>query len=325
MAEQISLLVTGGAGFIGSHFVRYALRHHPHWEVRVLDRLTYAGHMENLDAVMDRITFIQGDVADPPAVRQAMKGCRYVVNFAAESHVDRSLKDPAPFAQTNVLGTLVLLEAAHHGGVRRFLQISTDEVYGELPKGSPPSREGDPFRPRSPYAAAKAGAEHLVMSFATSFGMDAVFTRGANTYGPNQHPEKIIPLFIVRALTGGPLPVYGDGLAVRDYLHVLDHCRGIDRVLMKGAPGEAYNLGTRSQIPALEVARRIVHLAGAHEDQIAFVADRPGHDQRYEVDPGRAESLGWSAQIPFEDGLRRTFSWYRSHRSWWEPLLTRAR
>ncbi|AEB12583.1 dTDP-glucose 4,6-dehydratase [Marinithermus hydrothermalis] len=317
------VLITGGAGFIGSNYVRYALAHHPEWEVVVLDKLTYAGNLENLEGVMDRITFIQGDIANPEDARRAMAGADAVVNFAAESHVDRSLLDPRPFVKTNVEGTLVLLEEARRAGVKRFLQVSTDEVYGDLSGTERHSVETDPLRPRSPYAASKAGAEHLVFAYGVSYGLEVVVTRGSNTYGPYQYPEKIIPLFITNALEGKPLPVYGDGSAVRDYLHVEDHCAGIDLVLHKGTAGEAYNLGARLAVRGVEVAERVLGLLGKPRELIRFVADRPGHDYRYSVDPSKAEALGWERRWSFEAGLRQTVRWYVEHAGWWRRAKER--
>jgi len=314
------VLITGGAGFIGSNYVRYALRHHPEWEVVVLDKLAYAGNLENLEDVMGRITFIRGDIANPEDVRRAMEGMDAVLNFAAESHVDRSLLDPRPFVKTNVEGTLVLLEEARRAGVKRFLHVSTDEVYGDLSGTDRHSLETDPLRPRSPYAASKAGAEHMVFAYGISYGLDVVVTRGSNTYGPYQYPEKIIPLFITNALDDKPLPLYGDGSAVRDYMHVEDHCAGIDLVLHKGKAGEAYNLGARLEVPGVEVAERVLELLGKPRDLIRFVPDRPGHDYRYSVDPSKAEALGWRRKWTFAEGLRQTVRWYVENEGWWRRV-----
>ncbi len=320
MAEYTNVLVTGGAGFIGSNYVQYALQQHPSWELVVLDKLTYAGNLENLEPVLDRITFVQGDIADPDAVQTAMEGVEAVLNFAAESHVDRSLLDARPFVQTNVEGTLVLLDAALRNGVKRFLHVSTDEVYGDLSGTDTHSRETDPFRPRSPYAASKAAAEHLVFSYGISFGLDVVVTRGSNTYGPYQYPEKIIPLFITNALEGKPLPLYGDGSAVRDYMHAHDHAAGIDTVLHRGVAGEAYNLGRRLEVPGTVVARTILDLLDKPHDLITFVPDRPGHDYRYAVDPSKAEALGWAPRWSFADGMAQTVAWYLEQEGWWQRV-----
>jgi len=325
MRKISAVLVTGGAGFIGSNFVRYALNRHPDWRVTVLDKLTYAGNLANLEDTRDRITFLEGDIADRLTVRRAMHGVDAVVNFAAESHVDRSLLDAAPFVRTNVEGVLVLLEETRRVTDVRLLQVSTDEVYGDMSKRNGHSREDDPLRPRSPYAATKAGAEHLVSSYHASYQLDLVTVRGSNTYGPYQYPEKIIPLFITNALAGMPLPVYGDGSAVRDYMHVHDHCAGIDLVLHDGVSGECYNLGARLQISGVDVARRVLHILNKPADLIRFVEDRPGHDYRYSVDPSKAESLGWQRQYTFDHGLSETIAWYASHTAWWEQVrLTRG-
>lgn len=320
MVKFSSVLVTGGAGFIGSNFVHYALAHHPEWKVVVLDKLTYAGNMENLQDVSERITFVQGDIADPEIVHKAMQGVEAVVHFAAESHVDRSLLDSRPFVRTNLEGTLVLLEEARKSGVKRFLHISTDEVYGDLFGTTRHSLETDVLAPRSPYAATKAGAEHLVFSYGISYGLDVVVTRGSNTYGGYQYPEKIIPLFVTNAMDNKPLPLYGKGAAVRDYMHVEDHCGGVDCVLHEGKTGTAYNLGAKLEISGCEVAERILTTLGKPRTLIQFVTDRPGHDYRYSVDPARAESLGWQRKWDFPKGLEQTVSWYLSHEGWWRRV-----
>lgn len=321
VAKQFKrVVVTGGAGFIGSNFVHHALAQHPDWEVVVLDKLTYAGNLDNLLPVKDRIRFVHGDIASPEDVAAAMEGADAVVNFAAESHVDRSLMDSRPFIKTNVEGVVVLLEAARKAGLKRFLHVSTDEVYGDLVGTDRLSLETDRFAPRSPYAASKAAAEHLVFAYGISHGLDVVVTRGSNTYGPYQYPEKIIPLFVTNALEGKPLPLYGTGTAVRDYMHALDHCAGIDLVLHEGQSGEAYNLGARMEVTGVEVAQAICRLLGKSEELIRFVTDRPGHDYRYAVDPSKAESLGWVRQYRFEDGLAETVRWYVENESWWRKV-----
>lgn len=314
------VVVTGGAGFIGANYVHYVLSAHPEWQIVVLDKLTYAGNLENLEAVMHRIEFIQGDIANPADAQKALQGADAVLNFAAESHVDRSLLDPRPFVRTNVEGTLVLLEEARKAGVRRFLHVSTDEVYGDLRGSDRHSLEGDPLRPRSPYAASKAAAEHLVFSYGVSYGLDVVVTRGSNTYGPYQYPEKIIPLFITNALEDRPLPIYGDGSAVRDYMHALDHAAGIDLVLHRGTAGEAYNLGAREQISGVPVADAILEALGKPLSLKQFVADRPGHDYRYSVDPSKAEALGWVRRYSFSRGLAETIEWYVQNPGWWRRV-----
>ncbi|MFN9534518.1 MAG: dTDP-glucose 4,6-dehydratase, partial [Pseudanabaena sp.] len=277
------ILVTGGAGFIGSNYVHYALDHHPTWEIVVLDKLTYAGNLDNLKDIRDRITFIQGDIANPEDVEKAVHSVDAILNFAAESHVDRSLRDPLPFIRTNIEGTLLLLEAARKHQIKRFLHVSTDEVYGDLVGIDRHSLESDTLSPRSPYAASKAGAEHLVFSYGISYGLDVVITRGSNTYGLYQYPEKIIPLFITNALESKSLPIYGDGSAVRDYLYVEDHCSGIDTVLHAGMSGKAYNLGARMEVNGIEVAQTILGLLDRPESLMQYVSDRPGHDYRYSV------------------------------------------
>ncbi len=320
MAEFKKVLITGGAGFIGSNYVHHCLAAHPDWQLVVLDKLTYAGNMENLQSVLEKIEFVQGDISDPEVVSQAMREVDLVVNFAAETHVDRSLVDSSPFVRTNVEGTLVLLEAARHLGVKRFCHISTDEVYGDLVGMDERSTESSRFRPRSPYAATKAAAEHLVFSYGISYGLDVVITRGSNNYGPCQYPEKIIPLFITNAAEDTPLPLYNDGSAVRDYIHVLDHCAGIDVVIDKGETGSAYNLGAGSEISGREVAETILELMGKGRELITFVSDRPGHDYRYAMDVSAAQSLGWCPTRQFKDGLAQTIQWYQDNESWWRAV-----
>ena len=317
------VLITGGAGFIGSNYVRYLIKRRPSLEIVVLDKLTYAGNLENLRGVFEKITFIKGDIAHPEHVRRAMRGVDAVLNLAAESHVDRSLAVPRPFVRTNVEGTLVMLEEARRARVKRFLQVSTDEVYGDLSGTNRHSLETDPLRPSSPYAASKASADHMALAYGISFGLDVVVTRGSNTYGPNQYPEKIIPLFITNALDDKPLPVYGDGSAVRDYMYVEDHCAGIDLVLHKGKAGEVYNLGARLEVPGVEVAERVLKLLGKPRDLIHFVPDRPGHDYRYSVDPSKAETLGWARKWTLAEGLRQTVRWYVENEGWWRELKKR--
>jgi len=317
------VLVTGGAGFIGSNYVHYALKHHPTWQIVVLDKLTYAGNLDNLKDICDRITFIQGDIANPDDVEKAIQsinGVDAILNFAAESHVDRSLRDPLPFIRTNIEGTLQLLEAARKHQIKRFLHVSTDEVYGDLVGCDRHSLETDPLSPRSPYAASKAGAEHLVFSYGISYGLDVVITRGSNTYGLYQYPEKIIPLFITNALESKSLPIYGDGSAVRDYLYVEDHCSGIDTVLHAGTSGKAYNLGARMEVNGIEVAQTILGLLERPTSLMQSVSDRPGHDYRYSVDPSATEALGWQRQWNFQNGMAQTVAWYQQNRDWWQVV-----
>jgi dTDP-glucose 4,6-dehydratase len=317
------LFVAGGAGFIGSNFVRLALTRWPDDDLVVYDALTYAGNMANLEGVLDdpRVTFVHGDIREAASVRSAMAGCARVVNFAAETHVDRSILDPSRFVETDVEGTRVLLEAARDEGVTRYLQVSTDEVYGDV---EPPHRstESDPLRPRSPYSASKAGGDLMVGAYHATFGVPALITRGSNTYGPYQYPEKLIPLFITNALQGRPLPIYGDGMQMRDWLAVSDHCSGIATVLDRGAPGEVYNLGAGNERPNLEVIEAILRLTDADPSLLRHVPDRPGHDRRYALDSSKARALGWTPAASFEDGLAATVSWYRAHRDWWEPIVS---
>lgn len=317
------LLVTGGCGFIGSNFVRYMLQQHEDVEIWNLDLLTYAGNPENLKDVEGdpRYHFVHGDIADRAVVDRVLaEGIDAVVNFAAESHVDRSIHDSTPFVRTNVLGTQVLLDASRKAGVKRYIQISTDEVYGSLgPTGY--FTEETPLAPNSPYSASKAGADLLVRAFHHTFGFPGIITRCSNNYGPYQFPEKLIPLFISNALKDEPLPVYGDGLQVRDWIHVLDHCRAIDLVLQKGVPGEVYNIGGRCEKTNLEVTRAILRILNKPESLIRFVQDRPGHDRRYAIDCSKIErELGWRPQIDFEEGLRATVEWYQQHQDWVERV-----
>jgi dTDP-glucose 4,6-dehydratase len=314
----VRLLVTGGAGFIGSTYVRNHLAAHPDDEVVVLDKLTYAGRRENLaDADPERLRFVEGDIADREVVAGAVAGCEAVVNFAAESHVDRSIADPDAFIQTDVFGTFVLLEAARDAGIRH-LQISTDEVYGSIEEGS--FTESSPLDPSSPYSASKAGGDLLVSAFRHTYGADSLIVRASNNYGPYQHPEKLIPLMCLNALAGDPLPVYGDGMQVRNWLFVEDFARAIDVVLERGEAGEVYNVGGPDEKPNIEVVRHILELSGRDESLIEHVGDRPGHDRRYSLSAARAEGLGWRAQVGFEEGIERTVAWYRDNEEWWGPI-----
>lgn len=314
------LLVTGGAGFIGSNYVRHVLREHPADEVVVLDKLTYAGRLENLADVSEnpRFTFVHGAIEDREAVDAALADCDAVVNFAAESHVDRSIEDPEAFITTDVIGTHVLLEAARAAGVGRYLQVSTDEVYGSIEEGS--FTETSPIDPSSPYSASKAGGDMLVQAYFRTYGMPALICRASNNYGPYQYPEKLIPLCILNALAGDKLPVYGDGMQVRNWLHVEDHCSGIDTVLREGAEGEVYNIGGPDECPNIEVVRRILELTGRDESLIEHVTDRPGHDRRYSLSSDKTRSLGWEAKVRFDEGLAQTVEWYREHEEWWAPI-----
>ncbi len=314
------VLITGGAGFIGSNYVHYVLREHPDYEVVVLDKLTYAGNPDNLkDIPADSgYRFVKGDVCDHEVVNGAMDGCDYVVNFAAETHVDRSIVDPGSFITTDVYGTHVLLEAARRFGVERFLQVSTDEVYGSVPEGF--SKEGDPLHPSSPYSASKAGGELMASAYHTTYGLPVVVTRGSNTYGPNQYPEKLIPLFVTNALDDIPLPVYGDGLNRRDWIYVLDHCAGIDFALHHGEAGETYNVGGGNERTNMEITHLVLELLEKPSDLITYVKDRPGHDRRYALDCSKLQSLGWSPAYGFHEAMAETARWYVENRWWWEKI-----
>jgi dTDP-glucose 4,6-dehydratase len=314
------LIVTGGAGFIGSTFVRRVLDRHPDVRVCVLDKLTYAGNRANLaDVESDpRFTFVQGDIADAEVVDRLAADADAIVNFAAESHVDRSIEEPDAFIRTDVYGTFVLLEAARRHGHRRYLQISTDEVYGDVPTGS--STEADALRPRSPYSASKAGGDLLVGAYHATYGLPTLLTRASNNFGPFQYPEKIIPLFITNAIDGEPLPLYGDGLQVRDWLYVDDHCDALETVLAHGAPGGTYNVGAGNELTNLELTRTILKVLDRPMELVRAVADRPGHDRRYSVDCSRLRSLGWQPAHSFDDALRHTVDWYQRREDWWRPL-----
>ncbi len=316
-------VVTGGAGFIGSNFVRLALDTVPGLAVVDIDLLTYAGNLENLAGVPeDRHTFIRADITDPQAMAAAIpEGADALVHFAAETHVDRSILGPLAFVRTNVLGTQVLLDAARARGVRRFLQVSTDEVYGSLEPDEPAFTEDLALAPSSPYAASKAGADLLVLAAHHTYGQDVVVTRCSNNYGPYQFPEKLIPLMLSNALEDKPLPVYGDGRQVRDWIYTEDHSRAILAAVARGRPGRIYNIGARSERCNIDLVRELLRQVGKGESLIRFVKDRPGHDRRYAIDPARAETeLGWRPQVPFEDGLRRTIRWYREHADWWRRV-----
>jgi dTDP-glucose 4,6-dehydratase len=310
----MKLLVCGGAGFIGSNFVRLRERDHGD-EVVVLDKLTYAGRRENLAGTGARL--VVGGIEDPEAVADAMEGADAVVNFAAETHVDRSIAEPDAFVRTHSIGTYVLLEAARERGLR-YVQVSTDEVYGSIEEGS--FTEESPLAPSSPYSATKAGADLLVQSYRHTFGLETLIARGSNNYGPYQYPEKLIPLMVLNALHGDSLPVYGDGQQVRNWIYVEDFARGIGAVLERGVPGEVYNVGGPDEAPNLEVVQRIIEYTGADESLIAYVADRPGHDRRYSLSSDKVRDLGWEPQVRFADGLERTVAWYRDNPAWWEPI-----
>ncbi|MBV8734067.1 MAG: dTDP-glucose 4,6-dehydratase [Solirubrobacterales bacterium] len=310
------LLVCGGAGFIGSTFVRLRVSEHGD-DVTVLDKLTYAGRRENLHDVQSGIRFVHGAIEDPIAVADAVAGCDAIVNFAAETHVDRSISGPEAFIMTNMQGTHVLLEAARERGLR-YVQVSTDEVYGSIESGS--FTERSPLAPSSPYSATKTGGDLLVSSYFHTYGLETLICRGSNNYGPYQYPEKLIPLMILNAMSGDHLPVYGDGRNVRNWLFVEDFGRGIGHVLAHGKAGEVYNCGGPDECENLHVVRRILELAGADESLIEFVTDRPGHDRRYSLSCAKLQALGWSARVRFDEGLARTVAWYRDNPWWWEPV-----
>jgi dTDP-glucose 4,6-dehydratase len=314
----MKILITGGAGFIGSNFIRYVLGARKNFSVVNLDKLTYAGNLANLESVADNpnYLFVKGDICDPVAVETAMRGCDAVIHFAAESHVDRSIYEPAPVIQTNVTGTFILLEVARKMSVSRFVHISTDEVYGDIPTGIF-ADENFPLQPSSPYSASKAASDLLVRSYVRTYKFPAVITRSSNNYGPYQFPEKFVPLMITNALGAKALPVYGDGKQERDWLHVEDNCRGILAVMEKGKIGEVYNLGGLDLDENLGMVRRILELTGNPESLVSYVQDRPGHDRRYALNCTKSEKeLGWRPQIALEDGLRRTIEWYQSRSDW---------
>jgi dTDP-glucose 4,6-dehydratase len=318
---MVEILVTGGAGFIGSNFVRHALAAHPDWRVTTLDKLTYAGRLENLREVEGnpRHRFVRGDIADAAVAAPLVSAAEIVVHFAAETHVDRSILGAGDFITTDVFGTFVLLEAARHAPrLRRFVQISTDEVYGSVETGL--SRETDEIKPRNPYAASKAGADRLAYSFWATYGTPVVVTRASNNYGPNQFPEKVIPLFITNALDEIPVPLYGDGLNVRDWLHVSDHCRALDLLIARGEPGEVYNIGGGHEVTNLDLTHQILGLLDRPASLVSPVPDRPGHDRRYALDTTKLRSLGWRPEVPFDEGLRATVDWYRANEGWWRPI-----
>jgi len=313
------LLVTGGAGFIGSNFVHHVLKEHSDYEITVLDKLTYAGRKENLQDVWDKITFIQGDITKKEDVAKSGRDCDCIVNFAAETHVDRSILDAGTFVLTDVLGVYNLLEAARKFNVSKFVQISTDEVYGDILKGS--FKETDRLNPRNPYSASKAGAELLCRAYFETYGLFVTLTRSSNNYGPNQHPEKLIPKSIIHALLNQPIPVYGAGKNIRDWLYVEDNCEAIDRVLHDGKSGEIYNVAGNQELENLQVVKTILKLAGKPESLIEFVKDRPGHDLRYSINADKISALGWKPRTKFEAGIKKTLQWYKQNVEWWRPTI----
>ena len=322
----MKLVVTGGAGFIGSNFIRYMLARHPRYTLRNLDKLTYSGNLHTLRDVKKnrRHILVRGDIGNPRTAREIMKGADAVVHFAAESHVDRSIMDSSVFVKTNVLGTQCLLDAARHAGVKRFVLVSTDEVYGSAAAGEKFTEES-PLAPNSPYAASKTGADLLARAYFRTYRFPVIITRCTNNYGPYQYPEKFIPLIITRAMRGESIPVYGDGLQVRDWIHVTDHCTGLDAALHKGREGEIYNLGAGNEWPNLEIARRILQLVGKPDSLLTYVQDRPGHDRRYALNSDKAgRELAWTPQISLEDGLRQTVEWYMANGEWIRRVAART-
>ena len=315
----MKILVTGGAGFIGSNFVRYMLNEHPDHELVVLDKLTYAGRLENLQDVLEEIAFIKGDICNKRDVERAIKDCNAILNFAAETHVDRSIIDAGDFVRTDVLGTYHLLEASRKFNIEKFIQISTDEVYGSIETGS--FKETDPLKPNSPYSASKAGADMLVRSYHRTYGLPTLITRSSNNYGPFQFPEKIIPLFITNLIQGKKVPLYGDGLNIRDWLYVLDNCRAIDLVFQKGKLGEIYNIGGGYEITNLELTKKILKLMNKTKEFIEYVPDRLGHDRRYSLNCEKIRKLGWKPETDFNNGLKKTIMWYKENKWWWRKLI----
>ena len=318
---MVDVLVTGGAGFIGSNFVRYALGAHPDWRVTTLDKLTYAGRRENLHDVMDnpRHAFVHGDIADAVVSGPLVERSEIVVHFAAETHVDRSIMGAGDFIRTDVEGTFVLLEAARRAKkLRRFVQISTDEVYGSVPTGA--SVETDELKPRNPYAASKAGADRLAYSYWATYQLPVIITRASNNYGSYQFPEKVLPLFVTNAIDDIPVPLYGDGKNVRDWLHVLDHCRAVDVLIDRATDGEVYNIGGGNDVMNIDLTHRILDALGKPRSLIKPVADRPGHDRRYCLDTTKLRGIGWTPQVSFETGLVDAVKWYQQNEWWWRPI-----
>ncbi|MDP3964078.1 MAG: dTDP-glucose 4,6-dehydratase [bacterium] len=317
----MKFLITGGAGFMGSNFIRYLLDNYPEAEIVNFDKLTYAGNLENLKDVKDnsRYEFVRGDIADAKAVAEVMeRGIEVVINFAAETHVDRSILGPRDFIMTDVLGTYTLLEAARNKEIKRYVQISTDEVFGSVEEGE--FSEQSPFEPNSPYSASKAGGDHMVRAYWKTYGLPTIVTHSCNFYGPYQYPEKLIPLFITNLLEGKKVPVYGNGQNVREWIFVSDYCRALDTILDRGEDGEVYNIGTAYRKTNLELTQLVLELMGLNEDSIEYVPDRPGHDQRYAVNSEKLRQLGWAPELDFEQGLKETVDWYKENESWWKRL-----
>lgn len=319
----MKLLITGGAGFIGSNFARYWTTQHPEDTVVILDKLTYAGNLQNIADIAARVTFVQGDICDTETVRQAMSGCSTVVHFAAESHVDRSIANPDVFIQTNVLGTHTLLRVARELNIKRFHHVSTDEVLGQLPlETNERWDENSPYNPRSPYSASKAASDHLVRAYHTTYDLPVTISNCANNYGPYLYPEKLLSLAITNLLEGKKVPIYGAGDQVREWLYVEDHCRGIEAILQKGTVGETYFVGPGEQrVSNLELIRKVLGMMGKDESDLEFVADRPGHDQRYALSIAKIErELNWHPKVALDDGLQRMIDWYSANDIWWKPI-----
>lgn len=321
----MKIIVTGGAGFIGANFVHYTVKNHPEYEVIVVDALTYAGDRGRLDEVADKISFVEADICDYEKMVELMEGVDIVAHFAAYSHVDRSIADPGPFLTTNILGTEVLARAAIKQGVKRFHHVSTDEVFGSLELGSPERfSETTPYDPRSPYSASKAASDHIVRAYGESYGLPYTITNCSNNYGPWDSPGRVIPVFIANALADKPLPIYGNGQAVRDYLFVEDHCAAIDLAIHEGTVGQTYCVGGAAQRNGIQIAETILELLGKPKELMQFVDDRPGHDMRYDIDPTYIEQqLGWKQSVSFEEGIQRTINWYRENGNWWQDYLKR--
>lgn len=315
------LLITGGAGFIGSNFIRYILDKYKDYRIVNLDKITYCGNLENLKDVAKNknYKFVKGDIADEKLVNSLARDCDVILNFAAETHVDRSIKDPASFVRTNVFGTYTLLEAAKRYGIELFVQISTDEVYGSIEEGS--FKEEDALRPNSPYSATKAAGDLLTRSYYATYKLPVIITRSSNNFGPYQYPEKIIPLFITNLLENKKVPLYADGMNVRDWLFVVDNCEAIDLIIHKGELGQVYNIGGENEITNLELTNAILDIFGKDESLIEFVRDRPGHDKRYALDVTKIKGLGWSPSYDFRKALKMTIEWYRNNKGWWQRLI----
>lgn len=318
--KKLRILVTGGCGFIGSNFIRYMLEKHPDYRIINLDKLTYAGNPENLQGILNKknYSFVKGDICDPVVVEKVIKKVDNVVHFAAESHVDRSIKDGSVFIRTNVLGTNVLLQASLTGGIRKFVHISTDEVYGSVKEGS--FSEKDILNPSSPYSSSKASSDLLALSYHKTYGLPVAITRCTNNFGPYQYPEKLIPFFIIRLLAGKKVPVYGAGQNIRDWIYVRDHCSAVDFALHEGKEGEIYNIGGGEKLTNIEITHRLLELLGKDEDLIEFVEDRKGHDLRYSLDCTKLKKLGWKPEYAFGEALESTVRWYVENRWWWERL-----